>query len=318
MTTLSTVTGPVASVRGRTLVHEHIRIGFAGAQLDPRVKLDEELLIQSAADELAALRAQHGVALIVDATPADLCRDTRILRQVSERSGVGIVASTGMYREGAGYPPYWAMQETSDLEDFFTMELRDATEDPDVLCGVIKIATSGAEPTPSETRALQAAARVSRSRGTRVLTHTDPGGWVAGNPGLRQLETLVEGGVHPSSVVIGHACGAVEVDQLSALAERGAYIGFDRVGMTHVRSDEGRADLIVALARLGYCDRILLAHDHQHHWVRMRPHPGAPSRVRSFSLLFEDFLPLLNARGMGPDDVERLLSSNPASFLFGA
>lgn len=315
--TLQTVGGPMNQLSGRVLIHEHIRIGFSGANLDPRVQLDMDGLIDDAARQLADLRTTHGVTLLVDATPPDLCRDTVVLQAVSARSGVAIVAATGMYRHGLGYPGYWATQDEADLEELFTHELTAGTESPSVRCGIIKIATSGAEPTPEERRSLAAAARVAERLDVRILTHTDPDGWRDGNPGLRQLEIIVSEGTNPSRVVIGHACGAENVDQLRLLTERGAYVGFDRVGMDHIKPDSQRAQMIAALATIDQLPRVLLSHDHQHHWVRLRPHAGAPTKQRSFSLLFDEFLPELQSVGLTAEQREQLLCTNPTRFLLG-
>jgi len=312
MTTLSTVTGELADIDGRILFHEHIRLGFSGASLDPRIRLDDHALVESAAQELRALRDSHGVRLIVDATPADFGRDLGILRRVAESSGVHIIGSTGMYRLGAGYPAYWQIQGVEDLEEYFEAEL-----DGDPACGIIKVGTTGAYPLPPEIRTLTAAAHVASRTGARVLTHTDPDGWEHGNPGLAQMEILTEEGLRPDRVVVGHACGARQVDQLLALATSGCYIGFDRIGMTNVAADEDRAQMIMAVIGAGHGDRLLLSHDHQHHWVRLRPHPGAPVLDRSFALLFERFLPVLTSIGVTADEIEDLVSANPRNFLLG-
>jgi len=314
--TVQTVTGAVTTFPGRALMHEHIRIGFSGAQLDPRIRLDQRALIESAIEQLIDLRERHDVGLIVDATPKDLCRDTGILREISERSGVLIVASTGMYRKGLGYPPYWQIQDIADLIEFFTIELDEGTEAHGVRCGIIKIATTGAVPLPEEENALRAAAVAAANAGCKILTHTDPDGWTSGNPGLRQAEILIDQGLDPSHVMIGHACGAQRIDQLLDIAHLGAYVAFDRVGMTNVHPDEVRAHYIRMLLDSGYGDLLLLAHDHQHHWVRLRPHPGAPHLDRDFGTLFTDFYPLVRDQGVSPSQFEAIVSANPRRFLF--
>ena len=59
--------------------------------------LNKNLLIENASKILSDLKNIYGVEMIVDGTPIDSGRDVRILREVSEKSGVKIVASTGLY-----------------------------------------------------------------------------------------------------------------------------------------------------------------------------------------------------------------------------
>lgn len=94
---VTTVTGPMkAAELGFTLMHEHIVVGsWAMRQAFPGW-MDRDAVVRSA---VAALRAARelGVGAIVDTTPINLGRDIHLIREVSERAEMPIVATTGLF-----------------------------------------------------------------------------------------------------------------------------------------------------------------------------------------------------------------------------
>jgi phosphotriesterase-related protein len=95
-------------------VHEHILPDFIGAaKLAPGRYQGEEAfgVIRPYLAEAAAA----GLRTLVDATPEHLGRDAVLLRQLSNDTGVHIVASTGIYSARVeGYVPAYARTETAE------------------------------------------------------------------------------------------------------------------------------------------------------------------------------------------------------------
>ena len=102
--TIMTVTGPISPDRlGMTLMHEHLTFAypgwFADDSLTPYNRDAAEAVCLKALEDVKKL----GVKTIVDATAADVGgRDPILLRNLSIKSGVNIIASTGLFMESIG------------------------------------------------------------------------------------------------------------------------------------------------------------------------------------------------------------------------
>ena len=93
VTTVNTVLGPIdTNDLGFTLMHEHILFGsWAMRQAFPDW-IDLDALLEEAVREVLAAK-QLGVQTIVDVTPINGGRDIYLLREVSARTGVKIIAA---------------------------------------------------------------------------------------------------------------------------------------------------------------------------------------------------------------------------------
>ena len=96
---IQTVTGAISKTDfGAVLMHEHIScssLSFHNAF--GNAWLNKEQLKNLAAETLKQTKQKFNLSFMVDATPIDLGRDLMLLKEVSELSGVKIVASTGFY-----------------------------------------------------------------------------------------------------------------------------------------------------------------------------------------------------------------------------
>ena len=100
---VQTVTGRVLpEVLGRTLIHEHVLIGMPGWNMDALApRFDRAEAMARAIDQMQQLR-DLGVGTFVDPCPMDLGRDVEFLAELSQRSGLQIVCTTGAYFEAEG------------------------------------------------------------------------------------------------------------------------------------------------------------------------------------------------------------------------
>jgi phosphotriesterase-related protein len=316
--TVQTVTGPVAAgALGSTLVHEHVVCGSAGVVrglstltggFDALVELGTTALLDA---------KSAGVATIVDATPFDLGRDVELLAEVSRRSGVTIVASTGHW-----LLPSVLMQNrtVAELADQYIADLATGADGTSIRCGVIKV-SSEEEITPFEDRVLEAAAIAQRETGAAIITHAK----AVRRIGEAQADRFERLGVDPTRVVIGHADDTFELDYLTGLAERGFRIGMDRIPNGALveyggQTIEGRIEMIRRLVELGHGDRVVLAHDDPI-WAgvlsaedQARHLASNPDRV---AFIARVVLPALRERGVGDDAIRQMTVDNPAAWLRG-
>ena len=104
LTVINSVLGPCDTADlGFTLVHEHLLIGWAGWQWDNQFKFDRKAELAKAVDMLQELKGL-GVGTFVDPCPMDIGRDPEFMAEASDRSGMRIIGSTGLYHHEMGIP----------------------------------------------------------------------------------------------------------------------------------------------------------------------------------------------------------------------
>lgn len=262
---VQTVLGPLdASKLGFTLTHEHLFASSAGYwQYWPEYFGGRDAFIAKAVDKLKAVKAS-GVDTIVDLTTPDLGRDVRLMAEVSDKSGVQIVAATGHWLD----PSMSAQARTiEELQAFFVKEIEQGMEGTGVKAGVIKVATDKDGVTPFIEKALRAAARASKATGTPIETHT----LASDRSGEKQAAIFDAEGLSPAMASIGHCDDSTDMAYLTGLMQRGYTIGMDHLSRGMV-SDSDPAEVqpyrwtervkrIKALVDQGYADRIFLSND---------------------------------------------------------
>ena len=85
---IETVGGAIEPAQlGVTLMHEHVLVDFIGAAEVSPARYDADAVFTRALPFLRQAKA-HGCATLVECTPAYLGRDPRLLRRLSEASGL--------------------------------------------------------------------------------------------------------------------------------------------------------------------------------------------------------------------------------------
>jgi len=317
MQTVQTVTGPCPpSELGTTLVHEHLLIGWPGweahAGEDRAARADQRARCIDRMHELHAL----GVRTLLDPCPIDLGRDVELMVEVAEATGVRIVCATGLYKENEGAPAYFRFRThfgnaAEEIAELFVRELTEGIGSTGVRAGVIKVATGAGRITDYEAMVLRAAGRAHRETGAPITTHTDEG-----TMGPEQLALLAEEGVAPHAVVVGHSCGSSNLDYHLAMLDRGAYLGFDRLGLELLHPDRARIAALIGLLGIGFAKQIVLSHDTVWCW-RGRP-PRVPEGLDTTwhpTHLFRRVLPRLREAGVRDDQIRTMLEDNPRRYF---
>lgn len=305
---LRTVTGPlpVSAVRGPALAHEHLVLDLDRAGEGAAV-LDADRHGAAVVAELAALREEYGLGLVVELTCRGMGRHPQALARISAQSGVPVVAATGWYYEPF-HPAELDGASVEELTATLVKEIDDGFGDTGIRPGVLgEIGSHGDTPTEPETRALLASAHAAVATGLSVATHAQ-----LGRGALAQLELLTGAGLPPHRISLGHQ------DLLDAptvhreLAASGAYVAFDTVGKESYQSDTTRLRLLLALVEAGHADRVLLSCDISRH-AYLRSEGG-----QGYGYLFRSFLPRVRAAGVGEDLIDLMTRRNPLRFLTGA
>ncbi|MFE2497357.1 phosphotriesterase [Streptomyces scopuliridis] len=305
---LTTVAGPlpVSAVRGPALSHEHLvldldRTGDGAAVLDPGRHLD------AVTSELAALRAEFGLSLVIELTCRGMGRDPRALARIAEESGVAVVAATGWYYEPF-HPGEIGGTPVEQLTATLVREITDGLDSTGIRPGVLgEIGSHGERPSEPESRALLASAHAAVATGLSVATHAQ-----LGRGGLAQLELLTGTGLAPHRICLGHQDLLDDPAVHRELAASGAYVAFDTVGKESYQSDDTRLRLLLALLDAGHADRTLLSCDISRHGY-LESEGG-----QGYGHLFRSFLPKARAAGVDDDLIDLMTRRNPLRFLTGA
>jgi phosphotriesterase-related protein len=244
-------------------------------------------VLSSAVNELRYTK-QLGLQTIVDVTPINLGRDIRLLKEVSEKSGVNIIASTGFYHFDEWFLFGWNIE---NLVDQLIPEVEEGIQGTDIKPGVIKCA-SGTEITPTNEKLLRVAARLHKRCRLPVITHSS----ASFKTGIPQLEILLDEGVESGKLVIGHCGDTTDMVYLETLLASGCYIGLDRFGIEIVLSQ----DYIV--------------------FLDLFPEKLSRKRLDSddpwtFHYILVDIIPKLINKGVSEKQIIKLTKENPKKIL---
>lgn len=318
---VQTVTGRVAAADlGRTLIHEHVLIGFPGWQLDalaPRYVRTEAMA--RAIDQMQELRGL-GVGTFVDPCPMDLGRDVEFLAELSQRSGLRIVCTTGAYFEAEGNTYTFRHMPLEEITAIYIKEITEGVGDTGIRAGAVKIATGAHHISDYERKLVTAGARAARETGVPLISHTQEA-----SCGHEQIDLVTGEGVSAGRLVVGHSDGIDDHEYHRSLAERGAFVGFDRFGISLIVPDEVRVKNVLLLAKSGHVRNILLSHDSISCW-QGRPLPFA-NRYEEVLAMLPDWrptsiltkiVPQLRAGGLTDEDIATILVDNPRRFFAGS
>jgi phosphotriesterase-related protein len=310
MSKVNTVLGPVDSTAlGYTRMHEHLLWKWPGIEIDPITNFNEEDAVKTATEMLLDLK-KRGISTLIDATPINLSRNAGFLVKVAEASGMNIIASTG-FSDRPFLPFYFTQMNVEHLASIMEYEITNSIRGTDAKAGIIKVGTAGGTIAESEVKILRAAARVSKSTGVPIITHTD-----RGTLGIEQLDILRSEGADLSRVVIGHTCSNSNISYYLDIIERGAYAGFDRIGWTEFQREEVRLVAIAGLIGAGYADKIILSQDVLGVLAKV-PGLPEPKDARKITYLDDEFIPRLLRGGINHQSIQQILVGNPRNIFGG-
>jgi phosphotriesterase-related protein len=321
---VQTVTGPIGLDQlGRTLMHEHLFIAFAGAEFDPLAEFDRAGFVREAVRRLVQLRVEHGVRTFVDPCPIELGRDAALMREIAEKSEMNVVCTTGFYFEAMGLPVYWRARTVEEIAELYIREITHGIGTTGVKAGAIKVATGAPSITALEQKFLDAACIAQKATNVPIITHTQDG-----FAGPEQQAAFAAGGVPAHRCLIGHCCGNADPAYHQRVVDGESYIGFDRIGLLRYQPDEVRADNLVRLVRKGHRAQIMMSQDRHCGWLgklarqvsveeqaRMDALRAAGNWLPPYTYLFTDFVPMLQERGLSTADIHSILDDNPRRFF---
>lgn len=260
-----TVLGDVdASDLGVSYMHEHLIIDSAAvADRWPHI------LLTSTDDAVAEvdLCRHAGVGSMVDAMPMASGRRPLQLVEISRRTGVHIVMTTGLHTEKYYTDLPWVESASADqLADWFIRDIVEGIDAEDhlgpepcrtgVRAGMIKVATSDAGITDRAIGLFDAAWAAMSATGVPMLTHCEEG-----VRAMEQVDALTDIGIPLERVVMSHTDKVDDPAYHTDLLETGVNLEFDQAVRQGQASVDGTAKLLATQLERGFVKQLMLGTD---------------------------------------------------------
>jgi phosphotriesterase-related protein len=315
VTFVRTVLGDVDTADlGVTYAHEHLIIdGGRPVEMSPDFLLaDVDRLSVELSDAAAA-----GLRTAIDAMPADCGRNPLKLADLSRRTGVRIVAATGLHHEKFYGPSHWSLRASEDeLAELFVADVIDGIDErdyggpvvrrTDVRAGIVKVGGSQGGPSARDLPVFRAAAATHARSGVPVHTHCE-----AGAGALEQIRVLTDCGVPAERVSLSHVDKVVDRGYHRELFATGAFAVYDQAFRWGDR-DNGTLRLLEWAVEDGHRGKVMLGMDAARQGY-YRSFGGTPG----LAFLLRDFSGQLEARGLGAEMRHAFFVDNPArAFAF--
>ena len=334
-----TVRGPISGRDlGITLMHEHVFIDLTLLwdsptsewqkplvdaeitlanrgllQVDPYVSRRNLMLddFGAAVAELAQFR-QLGGGSVVELTTTGIRPQPAKLREVSEQTGLHIVAGCGCYTQRS-HPPEVATLSASELLERLLDEIANGLGGTDVRPGIIGEIGTSSPVHPDEAKVLRVAAAAQGKTGLAINVHVA----IFRREALAALDILEAAGADLSHVVISHLDEQPDTAYHRAILGRGVYVEYDTFGSESYfdgdgsaePSDRERVDCLIELLDAGFGDRLLISQDVCTK-VQLLKFGGS-----GYGHILRSIVPRLRRRGVDDATVLKLLVENPARVL---
>lgn len=298
-----TVTGPVSANKiGFTLPHEHVLVDFIGADSVNANRYNADSVFMKLLPFLVELKNAN-CNTFFDCTPQYLGRDVKLLRRLSNASGVNIVTNTGYY--GAVNQKYYPKQVYTErpeqIAKRWVSEFRNGIDGTGIKPGFIKLGADKGPLTADQKMILIAAALTHDQTGLTIAAHSGDGA-----AAREELSILMQNGVAPDAFVWVHAQNEKDSAVINELADIGAWVEFDGLNEDNVGE---YVNMLSYLKRNELLHRTLVSQDAG--WYNV----GSPDSVvfRRYTTVFTDLIPALKKEGFSDSEIELVFRENPAA-----
>ncbi len=337
---IQTVTGPVDPLKiGRVLPHEHMLCDLRSlvAPLDNGIFYDKVALSnygalsrnpyavldnanlddRQAAEYECCLLKKAGFNLVADATTEDFGRDPVFLRQLSEKTGVYIVAGCGSYTDAA-VTEERKRRSVAEMRQRILDDLLIGMEGTDIKAGMIGEIGSSEEMTEAEYKFIQAAAEAQSETGFGMHIHA----CLWNREGLKALDHAIACGADPKKLCVNHADVLLDEGYMMGILERGAWVEFDNFGKEYYVDrwnrnllkgsfayDKERVQLLKKLIDRGYSNQLLITNDI---CLKSMLHNYGGW---GYDHIGVNIIPMMEDYGIAPEEIDRITRENPIRFL---
>lgn len=248
---IRTVLGDIENPDGNVLMHEHIQCVSNDMLMTFGEKWVSTTTIEEYATEtLTRLKAQINLSIFVDGTSIDLGRNVELMKRISEKTGVNIVASTGFYY----YPSMVSCARSAEeLAEWVLYECEFGMEDTGIKPGILKCAADECMTQDMEKR-LIALSITQEKTGLPMYAHCSH----TENLAYEMMSIFSRYNVNPEKTIFGHASRRLDIDYLADILKEGYYICIDQ---SWDGDEDTVAKTVYKLCEKGFEEKLLFSHD---------------------------------------------------------
>ncbi|AHC52157.1 aryldialkylphosphatase [Sulfolobus acidocaldarius SUSAZ] len=297
---------------GFTLIHEHLRVFSEPVRYQWPHLYNEDEELKNAVNEVKTIMS-YGVKTIVDPTVMGLGRDIRFSEKVVKETGINVIAATGLYTY-TDLPFFFNGRSLEEIAELLINDIKKGIQGTNNRAGFIKVAADEPGITRDVERAIRAAAIAQKETKVPIITHSN----AHNGTGLEQQRILMEEGVDPGRVLIGHLGDTDNVDYIKKIADKGSFVGLDRYGLDLFLPVDKRNEVLLKLIRDGYLDRIMVSQDYccTIDWGIAKPEYKPKLAPKwSMSLIFTDVIPSIKRAGVTDEQLDVIFVKNPAKLF---
>ncbi len=297
-----TVNGWIAADKmGFSLTHEHVLVDFIGAgKVDP-LRYDPEEVFRKALPKLLSVK-EKGCRTIVECTPKYIGRDVRLLKRLSESSGLNILTNTGYY--GAAqekYLPVHAYTETAgQLAQRWIDEWKNGIDESGIKPGFIKSGVDNYPLSAVQQKIIEAAAITHLETGLTIGIHTG-----SGQAAMEELRIIRSKGVTAEAWIWIHAQNETNREMHIHAAKEGGWVSFDNVSVDSISACLG---FLKDMKEQKLLHKVLLSHDSG--WY----HVGEPGggAYNDYNTIADKLIPAIKENGFTEKEIQQVFITNPA------
>jgi len=303
-----------AEATRKALFHRPLSMEILGeARLLPMCNRDNQRLTDL---DLAVAEVQkfgwQGGKTILEMTLEGIGRDPLGLQMVSRRTGVAVVMGAGFYIEAA-HPARVRHMSADNIAEEIVRDLTVGVADTGVRAGIIGEIGIDQDFSSDEEKSLRGAARAAGLTQVPMAVHTPGGIPLIHDYRMRILNILEEEGASLRHVILNHVqLHPRSLDSQIALAQRGAFLGYDGISCDfdwgqrgRGQSDDAAAADIKALIDAGFLRQIVLSHD-VHLKIMTTAYGGW-----GYTYILRRFIHRLQEYGVTDEQIAVMLVENP-------
>ncbi|MFY0762541.1 phosphotriesterase [Metabacillus dongyingensis] len=276
--------------------HEHLYVDLS------RVKKNEDTCLQDielVMEDLESFAALGGKA-IVEVTNEGMGRDAEQLAEISRKTGLQIIASTGCYKDPF-IPDDKKKWNRDQFAEWMITEIKDGIGETGIKPGVIgEIGSSLNEFKPIETELFHGAIEAAKTTKLPLSTHT-----TLGTCALEQVNLFQKEGLFLEKVIIGHQDLNTNDEIVLEVLNSGAFAAMDTIGKENYRADEDRIRSLLTFIEKGFEDQLLLSSD-----LTRKSHLKSLGG-QGYDIVLRSFIPALKSHGVSGSIINKLLVTNP-------
>jgi len=287
---------------GFGLPHEHL-LTFPPVRVRPDI--DFRLPSVEKAIEEVNMFKKAGGSIIGELTTDGYGRNVRGLREISEKTDVHILSTSGYIMESL-FPNKTFNSTLDQLVELFVNDVTIGMDGTDIKAGWVKCGTSDEKMTGTEAKVIRAAARTHHKTGVSITTHT-----TNGSMAFNQVYLLLSEDVPPERICIGHVDRrSLCIGFLQKLAKTGVFVEFDNVGKFKYYPDSLRVEMIKQLIEEGHVKQILISDDNGRQSY-FKSYGGG----RGLEYIPTKFVDLMRRMGINDEDIFQMTVKNPRKLM---